>query len=471
MFKKVVSIVMIIALSLSLLAGCAKKEEATSNPSEDSAVATPATEEVETPEEVETTEEEEPAKEVTLTLWQQSAYKTETSTKLEEEFLAANPNIKLNIVETADFSTSALLSAIAAGNAPSVFSAGYPTTMAYIYQNAVYPIDEFIAETPDFANFDQAQVDTFLVNGKHYALPIGKYVMGFMYNKKLFAEAGISAPPTTWDEFYDACVKLTKPEIGQYGFGLDGTQWASWHFEQWVWQAGGDLSVRNADGTATLTLDDPAVKIAADFYRKLKDDKLIQPDANMQLDAIAKDFAMGKSGMVVAGLQNWQLNNMITLGAKAEDIGFFANPAGPSGDAYCQMGGDVSFITTTKDKDVAEAAWKFLMFMNSREAYDLQYKERAANGEMGAEIIPRTDIKLSDYGPVNEELQAIVDASAPISRDEYYAKGAVGAVIDDAIAKWFADSSLDVEAVMKEAQEAIEAKELIDFNNAVLAAQ
>ncbi len=458
MIKRGLSLAIVAVLSMSLFTGCGSKGKETTT--ETPTVSEEATEE---------STVDEPAKEVTLTLWQQAAAKGQVDIDIENAFLSENPNIKFNIVEQPDMSTSAVLAAIAAGNAPSVFGAGYPATMSYIFQNAIYPIDEFIAETPDFANFDQEQVDTFLVNGKHYAVPKDKYVMGFIYNKNMFAEAGITAPPTTWDEFYTVCEKLTDPSKQQYGFGLDGTQWASWHFEQWVWAAGGDLSVKNPDGTATLTFNDPAVKIAADFYRKLKDNNLIQTDANMDIDGLCKDFAMGKSGMIVSGLNEINLQKLVSLGGKVEDYGYFVNPVGPSGKAYSQIGGDTEFITATKDKDLAAAAWKWLMFKNSRESYDLIYKDRASKGTIAAEIIPRTDMNLADYGPVNEEIKAAQDASSLIGREEYYAKGAVGAVADDAVAKWFSDPTADIEQVMKEAQDAATAKELKDFNDAVLA--
>lgn len=100
MIKKTISLAIIAALSVSLFADCSAKK----------AVATTA-----------------PVKDVTLTLWQQAAIKTQLTTDMETAFMKANPNIKLNIVEQADMGTSAYLAAIAAGNAPSVMGAGYPT--------------------------------------------------------------------------------------------------------------------------------------------------------------------------------------------------------------------------------------------------------------------------------------------------------------------------------------------------------
>ena len=40
----------------------------------------------------------------------------------------------------------------------------------------------------------------YQVDGKQYGIPFDLGMVGFWYNKDLFAQAGITAPPTTWDE-------------------------------------------------------------------------------------------------------------------------------------------------------------------------------------------------------------------------------------------------------------------------------
>jgi raffinose/stachyose/melibiose transport system substrate-binding protein len=45
-------------------------------------------------------------------------------------------------------------------------------------------------------------------DGKAYALPVDQGMIGFWYNKALFAQAGVAAPPATWGEFLDAIRKL-----------------------------------------------------------------------------------------------------------------------------------------------------------------------------------------------------------------------------------------------------------------------
>ena len=56
------------------------------------------------------------------------------------------------------------------------------------------------------------------VSGKQYAIPYSVGVVGFWYNKALFKQAGITAPPKTWPQFMSAISKL---KDGGYHADLD----------------------------------------------------------------------------------------------------------------------------------------------------------------------------------------------------------------------------------------------------------
>jgi multiple sugar transport system substrate-binding protein/raffinose/stachyose/melibiose transport system substrate-binding protein len=45
-----------------------------------------------------------------------------------------------------------------------------------------------------------------IYNGQHYLIPFNYHFAGFFYNPQVFADAGITTLPTTWDEFL-ACAK------------------------------------------------------------------------------------------------------------------------------------------------------------------------------------------------------------------------------------------------------------------------
>lgn len=59
-------------------------------------------------------------------------------------------------------------------------------------------------------------------DGKHYTLTLNKNCTGFLYREDLLKDAGIEVP-TTFDELYNAGVKLTGKDasgIDRYGMGM-----------------------------------------------------------------------------------------------------------------------------------------------------------------------------------------------------------------------------------------------------------
>lgn len=112
-------------------------------------------------------------------------------------------------------------------------------------------------------------------DGHVYAIPyVGSAVM-MAYNKKLFAEAGISAPPATWSEALVACKKLSNKAKGQFGWtfgnwGLYGGDWwmPLFHFDDYYMNAAGDRAWVTKTGDVHLT-DTPA---SEDYPRVLQGD-------------------------------------------------------------------------------------------------------------------------------------------------------------------------------------------------------
>ncbi|WP_344939714.1 ABC transporter substrate-binding protein [Actinomadura miaoliensis] len=56
------------------------------------------------------------------------------------------------------------------------------------------------------ANFKPA----FQLDGRTFLFSAGSSVIGAIYNKKVFQEAGVEAPPRTWSEFLEVCDKIKK---------------------------------------------------------------------------------------------------------------------------------------------------------------------------------------------------------------------------------------------------------------------
>ncbi|MDD3657132.1 MAG: extracellular solute-binding protein [Atribacterota bacterium] len=449
MLVVVISISMVAAFSLT---GC--KEEAAST--EEASAAT---------EEASVATEEAPvtvAEPVVLTRYIIAATQTSFDIDQVERFKEKYPNIIVNDVMVAETAGLDGMVLYAAGNNPTIWKCGLPQMAAYINAEIPMVLDDYVTNWDDLQYIRTDMLDLQRVNGKLYAVPKDMYVMNLYYNKKMFAEAGL-VPPTTWDEWFDVAVQLTDPEKNQWGFQILPC-WEEWHFEYFVWMAGGDLTKQNPDGTLALTFDDPAVKTAIEFYQKLIAADAVQPDFTQDYNTWLQNFANGNAAMVIGGCDNSE--QFIEWGMDPEDIGYAEFPVGPSGQKVGQIGGAAEFIFNNATEEVADAAWAWLSFKNSKEELEARLRDRASKGGASPQVMLRSDVDAS-LGEINPEWQAVVDAISEYARFEFYGKGVVGGYIANAVNKLEFEPNADIKKVFRDAAEA--AKDDVNkFNEGVL---
>lgn len=204
------------------------------------------------------------------------------------------------------------------------------------------------------------------VGGKVYGIPNEIDVYALNYNKALFAEAGIAAPPKTWAEFKDAAAKLTKKDAGQQGFGMINS-WAAGvvhPFSSLLVSNGGNLVV---DGKPTL--DSAQAGETFQLYEDLiksgsSDPAMATADANTT-GPFLDNFVSGKTGMII--MANWWESALKTgMGDKFANIATAPIPVGPGGDkprsiSYSWM----TVVNAGAGEAEQKAAWDFLAWLNS----------------------------------------------------------------------------------------------------------
>ncbi|NMC13895.1 MAG: extracellular solute-binding protein, partial [Chloroflexi bacterium] len=197
MNRKIFSIISVLFIALFMLTACKTASTAT----------------VETaPAEEESTTSEEP---VTITWWHISTKDPALSDwqKMADDYMAAHPNvtIEITVLENEAFKTK-LTTVLQSGEVPDIFQSWGGGTLkeqidAGLLKDITADLDADGGAWRD--TFAPGALAVFSADGKNYGVPWDMGMVGWWYNKDLFAQAGITSTPTTWSEFL-ADVQLLK---------------------------------------------------------------------------------------------------------------------------------------------------------------------------------------------------------------------------------------------------------------------
>jgi multiple sugar transport system substrate-binding protein len=246
---------------------------------------------------------------------------------------------------------------------------GSPPDIAYLYGSWAPQV----AEIPQVVNLTQTvqqsgvnwndfyvgERDVATVNGKVIGIPALVDNLAVVYNKKLFAQAGLPVPAAnwTWQDFVNDAQKLTDASAKQYGtaYVTPGTEDTVWHWEALLWEAGGGL----------LTADNK--KAAFDSAAGLESLNTLRSmavtDKSMYLDptdsAYGNLFNSGKIGMLVTG--PWDLSSFPDV-----DYGVQVMPSYPGSTAGHQtISGPDNWVVFNNGSSRASAAEQFLLWLTA----------------------------------------------------------------------------------------------------------
>ena len=220
----------------------------------------------------------------------------------------------------------------------------------------VAPIDAAWAAAVKNGDFADNTGDLFRVDGHVWGIPLGYAHWAVMYNRKLFAKAGIAAAPATWQEFLDDCAKLKAAGITP----INSTIQSGWRAFTWFQE----LMLRtNPDAfrglfTGKVAYDGPEVheafRIWGDLYAKG-----YMTDPRSTQDAV--DFASGKGAIYYMG--DWAIGPVENAGLTDDDIGVFVMPMinTKAQDCIIIEGGPILVTKATADQPDVKKMVSFLL--------------------------------------------------------------------------------------------------------------
>jgi raffinose/stachyose/melibiose transport system substrate-binding protein len=282
-----------------------------------------------------------------------------------DAFASKFPNVKVNFTSVPNENyNQARTSRLTAGSID-VGLAGPKELPSYVPANNMGD-DARLADAGGFVDltdqafmkkFTPSVLDQIKYKGKNYTVPTGlSYYSGLTYNKKIFADNGLT-PPTTWDEFLKLCDTLKAKGITPISIGGKDTAGIVM------------LSVVQSTYPTAQAKQDLA-KSLYEYSAKLNEGKQLEVlqkvekvygygqanFAGSNYSQMMSDFLNGKAAMISDG--TWNVGSLRE--ANKVDFGYFPLPASNAAADNTSLGGKVELtlaVPSNAKNQPAAMAW------------------------------------------------------------------------------------------------------------------
>jgi multiple sugar transport system substrate-binding protein len=314
MKKKFVSLLMVSAMAVSLLAGCGSSGSASGTESGGSGSSGGSGT-------------------IKVNIWdnnqkdglQQIADKwTETS----------GIDVSIEVVDWDNYWT--LLEAGASGgDMPDVFWMHSNTAQLYMENGVLLDLTDYIDKDDDVSadKYYEGVWNLYSSDGKQYALPKDHDTIALLYNKALFDQCGVEYPTDewTWEDVYNAAKTITEnTDDNTYGIAMNtSNNQDGWY--NLVYDYGGQIITEDHKGT---TIGSDEAKAGMEMVRKLL--TVGTPQTVVAESGTDSLFTSGVVGMITQG--SWMINTFYTA-ENASDYAWAMLPyADVNGNGQCDEG-------------------------------------------------------------------------------------------------------------------------------------
>lgn len=292
----------------------------------------------------------------TLTVWAMNGDLTpESLAAINKQFKEeTGAKVKLEMQQW-DGITTKVTTALATSTPPDIIDIGNTQTPGYASNGGMLDVTDYKKALQQGQTWLAGLEDPGTVDGKLYGIPAFAATRAAIYNKALWAKAGVTEAPTTYDQLTADLDKIKAANTAKdfSAFYLPGQYWYAGL--QWVWDAGGDIaSQKGSDWKGGFSSSEAQAGLTAwkDFQNAYS------TSASRTLDTDKPDqdqvFADGHAATILANA--WEIGSITKANPKlTEDkLGSFPMP-GKSGKNQPALlaGSNWSIAAKSKHKDLA----------------------------------------------------------------------------------------------------------------------
>jgi multiple sugar transport system substrate-binding protein len=281
-------------------------------------------------------------------------------------FEQANPNITIKSVSVGqqcdnppDFTAR-----LTGGTETDVFYAYMTDVQQVLDSGQAMDITQYATKDniANWADIDPTAKQIFQDGGKQYGIPTKNYSMGLLYNKTLFAKAGldVSTPPKTWADVRTAAKKVAALGNGIAGYGdYSAGNTGGWHFTAEMYSQGGEIL--SADGKKADFNNAQGKQVLQNIKDMRYGDNSMGSRQLLQWGDLLTNAAAGKVGMLV-GAPDVTTAIVTQFKGKYQDWAMGPMP-GQDGPAKGTLGGGEGyFFKKGLTADQVQAGLKWLAF-------------------------------------------------------------------------------------------------------------
>ncbi|WP_318214374.1 extracellular solute-binding protein [Streptomyces sp. SCL15-6] len=249
-----------------------------------------------------------------------------------------------------------LTTALSEENPPDVFEIGNTQTPAYAKTGGLADLSDLKSGLG--ADWSESLNKSAVFDGKQYAAPWFVVNRVVIYNKKIWADAGIKDTPKTRDEFYND-LKTIGEKTDAEPIYLPGQNW--YHFVGLAIGEGAELVKKDGDKYVS-NLADPKVAAATETYKKFQALSKAPKDKDEATPQQGEIFAKGKTGAIIG--MGWEAGTAITANPAIEkDLGYFTIPGATAGkpEGVFLGGSNLAVAAGSKKQELAKEFLKLAL--------------------------------------------------------------------------------------------------------------
>jgi multiple sugar transport system substrate-binding protein len=285
-------------------------------------------------------------------------------------FELTHPNIHVDVQQLPwTAAHQKLLTAFAGDALPDVAQLGNTWLPEFVALHAIDPVDPALV---DAADYFPGIWQTNVLHQRTYGVPWYVDTRLLFYRRDLLADAGYTAPPTTWSEWVEM-LRAIKKRAGSrhYGVLLPLNEYDPLLVLALQQQA---PLLRDHNTRGNFRSDD--FKRTLRFYREMFDDGLAPAQGANLIANVWDDFARGYFAFYITGPWNiGEFRRRLPAGLQASWM--TAPMPGPSGPGYSIAGG--SSLVVFRNSPARDAAWQLVQYLSRP---DIQLRFHAMTGDL-----------------------------------------------------------------------------------------